>query len=360
MAQGRDRVVVDFAAAGTYTLTTNVEDATVWNGLNVNLTGNAEHNVLTGGAGNNVLMGMAGDDTLSGGGGNDTLDGGVGNDVAVFDGDFAEYTVERLTAATEVKLTHIATNKTTLVRNVEQLQFADITKAFAEVRDGAPSAGKDTIIGTSGADVIYGLAGDDKIDGKEGDDLLDGGLGNDTLLGGTGNDSMVGGAGNDTYEVDSAGDEVVELTNGGTDTVNVALAAGTYTLAANVENAAVTSSAAVNLTGNDLANKLTGNSEANELSGGAGADTLEGGAGNDTLIGGAGADKLFGGAGDDTYEVDVAGDTITEAATAGAGTADTVLVNFTTAADGVLELDTSDMTLSEVVDSIVALAKETV
>ncbi|MBK8462893.1 MAG: (d)CMP kinase [Nigerium sp.] len=38
---------------------------------------------------------------------------------------------------------------------------------------------------------------------------------------------------------------------------------------------------------------------------------------------------------------------------------DSLLVNFTTAADGVLELDTSDMTLSEVVDSIVALAKET-
>ncbi|MFT3874867.1 MAG: (d)CMP kinase [Propioniciclava sp.] len=38
---------------------------------------------------------------------------------------------------------------------------------------------------------------------------------------------------------------------------------------------------------------------------------------------------------------------------------DSLLVNFTTAADGVRELDTSDMTLSEVVDAIVALAKET-
>ncbi len=39
---------------------------------------------------------------------------------------------------------------------------------------------------------------------------------------------------------------------------------------------------------------------------------------------------------------------------------DSLLVNFTTASDGVLALDTSDMTLREVVDAIVALAKETV
>lgn len=37
---------------------------------------------------------------------------------------------------------------------------------------------------------------------------------------------------------------------------------------------------------------------------------------------------------------------------------DSTLVNFTTAADGVLHLDTSAMTLSEVVDAIVALVEE--
>ena len=346
--QGADTVLVNFTAAGTYTLGANVENGTITTGnivLKVNLTGNAENNQLAGNAGDNVLMGMAGDDTLSGGGGNDTLDGGLGSDVAVFDGAFADYTVERFTAATDVKLTHIATGKTTLVRNVEQFTFAGTPMNLADVRDGAPSAGKDTINGTSGADTIYGLAGDDKIDGKQGDDLLDGGLGNDTLIGGEGNDSMAGGAGNDTYEVDAAGDEVVELANGGTDTVNVALAAGTHTLAANVENAVVTTAAAINLTGNDLANKLTGNAEANLLDGGAGTDTLEGGAGNDTLIGGTGADKLIGSDGDDTYEVDVAGDTITEASTAGAGSADTVLVNFTAAGTYTLGLNVENGTI---------------
>jgi len=52
----------------------------------------------------------------------------------------------------------------------------------------------------------------------------------------------------------------------------------------------LTGGAAVNGTGNELANRLTGNAAANTLSGRAGRDTLDGGAGNDTLTGGIGED----------------------------------------------------------------------
>ena len=75
----------------------------------------------------------------------------------------------------------------------------------------------------------------------------------------------------------------------------------TLTLAANVENLILTGAAAINGTGNALANVLTGNT---------GANTLTGGAGNDTLDGGAGADILNGGLGDDLYIVDNTGDQI--------------------------------------------------
>ncbi len=44
----------------------------------------------------------------------------------------------------------------------------------------------------------------------------------------------------------------------------------------------------------------------------AGNDTLIGGAGNDALFGSEGADSLIGGTGDDYYEIDNAGDVITE------------------------------------------------
>jgi len=64
----------------------------------------------------------------------------------------------------------------------------------------------------------------------------------------------------------------------------VSYAKNSYTLADNVENAIVDSTAAINLTGNSQDNVLTGNAAANILDGGAGADTLIGGKGNDTYI----------------------------------------------------------------------------
>jgi Ca2+-binding RTX toxin-like protein len=114
----------------------------------------------------------------------------------------------------------------------------------------------------------------------------------------------------------------------------------------------VNGSAAIDLTGNELANVLWGNAAGNVLTGGlgddslhgfggndgllggdgndfldggdaddslygqAGTDGLVGGAGNDLLDGGAGNDLLYGGAGNDTYIVD-AGDYVVEDASGG-------------------------------------------
>ncbi len=188
---------------------------------------------------------------------------------------------------------------------------------------------------------------------------------------------MIGGAGNDTYVVDVTTDIVTEAASAGTDTVESTI---TYTLGANVENLTLTGTAAINATGNTLANVLTGNSAANQLNGGAGADTMVGGAGNDIYVvdnvadvvteaasagtdridssvtftlganvenltltgtaaingtgntlnnaltgnaganrldGGAGNDTMAGGLGDDVYVVDSATDVVTEAASAG-------------------------------------------
>ena len=87
--------------------------------------------------------------------------------------------------------------------------------------------------------------------------------------------------------VDASGDVVAESNAAGTDTIKALV---TLTLAANVENLTLTGTAAINGTGNGLANTLTGNSANNVLSGDTGNDTLDGGLGNDTLTGGAGKD----------------------------------------------------------------------
>ncbi len=63
-----------------------------------------------------------------------------------------------------------------------------------------------------------------------------------------------------------------------------------------------------------------GNGLNNVITGTAGADTLNGNAGNDTLIGGLGADKMAGGIGNDTYDVDNAGDVVSEKSKEGTDT----------------------------------------
>ena len=166
---------------------------------------------------------------------------------------------------------------------------------------------EETLVGTAGNDYIYGYAGDDTLSGGEGDDVLYGGEGNDTLFGGEGNDQltggegadyMVGGNGNDTYFVENIGDEVIELTGGGVDTVVSFLA--NYKLDSNVENLTIGGTAAGNGSGNALGNSINGTNAANTLAGWGGNDSIYALGGNDIVSGGAGDDILDGGDGVDT------------------------------------------------------------
>ena len=266
-AAGNDTYVVDTAGdvvtevAGqgtdlvqsslTYTLASEVENLTLTGTSAINATGNTLANALTGNAGNN---------TLDGGGGADSLRGGGGNDTYVIDnaGDVVTENASEGTDLIQSSLTY------TLGANVENL----------------------TLTGTSAINAT----------GNTIDNILVGNTANNVLTGGAGNDTMRGGAGNDTYVVDAATDIVTETAGEGTDLVQAAV---TLTLAANVENLTLTGAAAINGTGNTLANVMTGN------------------AGNNVLDGGTGADGLVGGAGNDTYVVDNVGDVVTEAASAG-------------------------------------------
>lgn len=88
-------------------------------------------------------------------------------------------------------------------RSIDEVHFADgtiWTRADVLSRLPQPSAASDNLYGTESADSISVQAGDDWVNGGLGDDTLNGDSGNDTLLGAGGNDALSGGDGDDTLE----------------------------------------------------------------------------------------------------------------------------------------------------------------
>src|SRR5205085_627544 len=226
----------------SFALGANVERLTLTGNANITGVGNALNNVLIGNAGNN---------TLSGGAGADSMSGGLGNDIYIVD-DAGDVVTEGSGGGTDRVDSAIGYTLGTAVEN--------LTLTGAAAVNGTGNALDNVITGNSAANVLTGNAG------------------SDTLNGGLGADTMAGGAGNDTYVVDEAGDVVSEASGAGTDTVQSAIS---YTLGANLEVLTLTGIAAIDGTGNALANSLNGNSGANVLDGGAGADLMFGGNGDD-------------------------------------------------------------------------------
>ncbi|MEO4000213.1 calcium-binding protein [Mesorhizobium sp. CAU 1732] len=144
-----------------------------------------------------------------------------------------------------------------------------------------------------------GSSGNDSFTGGAQPDVLRGNAGNDLLNGGAGNDYMAGGAGDDIYIVGAVGDETVELSSGGTDTVRSYL---NWTLSDHIERLELLGSA-VNGTGNALNNTIVGNALNNVLNGAGGDDYMVGGAGDDTYIVAAVGDKTIEAAGGGTDTV---------------------------------------------------------
>jgi len=261
----RDRAVETSAAHGhdrvkssvSFWLGTHIEDLILLGGEAIDGTGNELDNILTGNAAANVLNGAGGADTMKGGAGDDTyFVDHAGDKVIEFAGQGTDLVRTRISFA--------------LWGHVENLQLD----------------GTDAINGTGNdlANAITGNAAANLLDGSGGADV------------------MKGNHGDDTYIVDDVGDQVVETSPvGGIDLVRSSVS---FTLGNHVENLTLTGAAAIDGTGNGLANVLIGNAAANRLDGGGGADRMEGGAGNDS------------------YVVDHAGDVVVESA--GNGT-DTVL-----------------------------------
>jgi VCBS repeat-containing protein len=271
--------------------------------------------MIRGNAADNMLRGMRGNDSLDGGGGSDRMIGGAGNDTFGWDpalrgGDDTmdggpgddTYVVGAGDQVIELANDGIDTIWTDV--NAALLDLPEVENLFLFGQSTVSAAGNanpNRLKGNDLSNSLNGLGGNDTLEGGTGNDSLDGGNGDDRLIGGAGNDTfdwdpaqrdgadtMEGGTGDDTYVL-SAGDVVIELGDGGTDTIWSTPSNSLQDLP-EVENLFLYGSAALNASGNSKANRLSGNDQANVLSGQGGNDTLEGGLGNDSLIGGAGLD----------------------------------------------------------------------
>ncbi len=237
---GRDHLVVQASAAGSYQLA--IPSLSNWtangaNGDTIGLTGTravnyillapAQHDDvvvrLFGNVGNDQLIGGSGIDLISANNGDDTIDGGQGDDQISGD-------------------------------------------AGHDVLNGGDNA--DSLTGGNGNDHIYGQSANG---GPDGADTIDAGAGSDYLQGNAGNDSLDGGSGSDRINGGASDDSIVG--SAGNDSINGNL-------------------------GND---SIDGGDDNDSMRGGQGNDTIAGGNGNDLLLGDLGSDRLTGGAGADIF-----------------------------------------------------------
>jgi Ca2+-binding RTX toxin-like protein len=334
--QGIDSVLSSI----NYVLPDNVENLTLTGTADINATGNGLDNVIAGNSGNNLLDGNTGADTMSGGSGNDTYMVDNAGDVVVEQAAEGNDTVyASINYALTNHVENLVLTGSAVAGTGNTLDNTIIGNANDNILDGGIGAdsmtggmGNDTYIVDNVGDVVIEnanegtdsvlssvtytlsanvenltLTGSDSLNGTGNDlnNVLIGNAGNNLLDGASGADSMSGGVGDDTYIVDNYGDQVIENTGEGNDTVFASI---NYVLPANVENLTLTGTDNLTGTGNALNNVITGNT------------------GNNLLDGGTGADTLAGGAGDDIYVVDNVGDVVIENANKGI---DTVLSSVT-------------------------------
>lgn len=250
-AGGMDTVEVGL----TYTLGATLE--------NLVLTGNADIDGYGNDLGNR-LAGNTGNNHLDGGLGMDVMEGDAGNDIYYTDIE-GEQLIEFANEGTDTEIRSYDTIYI-LDSNVENLV---LTAAFIHGN------------GNDLDNVITGNAADNSLLGLGGIDRLEGGAGNDALFGSEGADTLIGGSGDDYYEINNAGDTLIEVFGEGDDFVRSTVS---FTLGANLERLAVDGTGDLLVTGNTLDNGLWGNLGNNILTGGTGNDYLFGDKGNDIYV----------------------------------------------------------------------------
>ncbi|MCX6972879.1 MAG: calcium-binding protein [Verrucomicrobia bacterium] len=201
--EGTDEIRV--AGSVDLTLLLAIENIVLQGADSLSAIGNASGNRIQGNAGNN---------SLNGGGGVDTLIGGAGDDTYFVD------------VSGDIVQEQIGSGNDQVISTGGSFVLPDFVENL-KVNGGQGSSGTgnldpNLVTGNLSDNSLFGGAGgEDTLVGDEGNDYLDGGFDNQIAQS---RDSMVGGRGDDTYIIDSAGaigDQTVEQSGEGTDTVQI-------------------------------------------------------------------------------------------------------------------------------------------
>ena len=241
-------------------------------GGNQILTGSAAADDMVGGRDNDTLLGAGGADVLIGGHGNDVLsiadaafrrvNGGTGNDVLAFAGGITLVDTD-FRKISEVEGLRLGNGATSLTLGAIAARAIDgLGNSLIAIDGTAHTSGPVTI---NAAALVR---------------------------------PAVAHHGSGERQHHHPGRHCHGDGGGGIDTLATAFS---FTLGVNTENLTLLGAAAINGTGNALANRITGNAAAN---------ILTGGLGNDFLDGGLGADRLVGGTGNDTFVINSAADVL--------------------------------------------------
>jgi len=297
------------------------------------ITGTEAGETLIGTDGPDLIFGLGGDDIIDGRGGADDMVGGFGDDIYYVDHPFdlvfeeANQGYDRIYTTVSYVLQpgqHVEFLSTRHHHGTDPINLTG--NELSQILIG--NAGNNVLNGGGGADDMRGLGGDDiyyvdhagdivreaagggydivytevsytlmagqeiealstrfhfgteaiNLTGNEYGQILIGNDGNNVLDGGGGADDMRGLGGNDIYYVDHEGDVVHEAAGGGNDTVYTTVS---HALAAGQEVEVLSTryhhgTEAIDLAGNEYANRLIGNAGSNILNGGLGNDLLQG------------------------------------------------------------------------------------
>ncbi|MBO9398594.1 cadherin-like domain-containing protein [Shimia sp. R9_2] len=279
------------------------EDTLMGNGGNDTLEGGSYDDLLEGGEGEDDLNGGSENDILIGGAGNDDLNGDGEVDTAVFGGNFADADIQIVDIFTgELIITSV--DGVDRLRNIEFLQFDDMTVAVEELVPGGTS---DQVAapGAGGSVNIDVLAND--IELSEGmlevAQVNNGGYGT-VVLEADGTVTYTAGAnftGYDSFNYTVTNGvgfvRTVEVQVGDVPTLDPADPSTIVLVEPLGENG-------VSFTGTGLDENILGTRGEDTIEGRGGDDFIEGGRGDDNLRGTAGFDTLLGGEGDDTINAD--------------------------------------------------------